>query len=72
MMPGNLSYVGIACAFIGAGTAGAVYFGQPYLSWGVDLLERDLTEKLRRLRSATSNLRRYLNIWLWGIAAIFV
>ncbi len=72
MMPGNLVYVAIACAFIGAGTAGLVYFGHPYLLWGVDLLERDMTEKLRRLRVATGQLRRYLLLWLAGIAVTFL
>jgi tight adherence protein B len=72
MMPGNLVYVAIACAMIGAATAGLVYFGHPYLAWGVGLLERDLTEKLRRLRVSTGHLRRYLVLWLSGIAVTFL
>jgi tight adherence protein B len=72
MMPGNLVYVAIACAMIGASTAGLVYFGHPYLAWGVGLLERDLTEKLRRLRVSTGQLRRYLVLWLSGIAVTFL
>jgi tight adherence protein B len=39
---------------------------------GVDLLERDLSDKLRRLRASTRNLRRYLIVWLSGIAVTFV
>ena len=56
----------------GTGAAGAVYFGRPYVAWGVDLLERDLSDKLRRLRVDTSRLRRYLKIWLWVIVVEFL
>jgi tight adherence protein B len=72
MIPGNLGYAALACVLIGAAIGGAVYCGHPYLSLGVDLLERDLSDKLRRLRASTRNLRRYLIVWLSGIAVTFV
>jgi tight adherence protein B len=71
-MPGNLSYAGIASVLIGAAWAGAVYFGRPYLSLGIDMVERDLVDKLRRLRLNTSHLRRYLVAWLWVIVVEFL
>ena len=68
MMPGNLALAAIACALIGTGAAGAVYFGRPYVAWGVDLLERDLTRKAPPAAGRHGQLRRYLMIWLWVIA----
>jgi tight adherence protein B len=59
------------CFFIGLAAAVAGYSGKQYLAQAFDALERDMAEKLRRLRSSTKNLRKYLIAWLIAIACAF-
>jgi tight adherence protein B len=43
-----------------------------YLLSGLEAVERDLADKLRRLRASTRNLRRYLVVWLILIGCTFL
>jgi tight adherence protein B len=47
------------------------YSGREYFAGGLDAVERELADQLRRLRASTRNLRKYLIIWLIVIAATF-
>lgn len=47
------------------------YSGRGYFAQGLDAVERDLADKLRRLRASTRNLRRYLVIWMIVIGCTF-
>ena len=49
---------------MGLAVAIAGYSGGGYLALGFDAVERDLAEKLRRLRASAKNLRKYLISWL--------
>ena len=44
------------------------YAGRGWFALALDAVERDLAEKLRRLRASTRNLRKYLIIWLIAVA----
>jgi tight adherence protein B len=63
--------VWLASLLMGTGTAGVAFFGRPYYWQGVDYLERDLGEKLRRLRVPTSRLRRQIVLWSLLLAVVF-
>jgi tight adherence protein B len=41
-----------------------VLFGRDYYAQAIDAVQRDLAEKLRRLRVPTARLRGYLNLWV--------
>lgn len=56
---------------IGLAVAVVCYSGRPYFAQALDAVERDLADKLRRLRASTRNLRKYLIIWLIAIACVF-
>jgi Flp pilus assembly protein TadB len=64
----NLSF---GCLFIGLAAAVAGFSGKQYFAQAFDALERDMAEKLRRLRASTKNLRKYLAAWLIAIACVF-
>jgi tight adherence protein B len=64
----NLSF---GCLFIGLAAAVAGFSGKQYFAQAFDALERDMAEKLRRLRSSTKYLRKYLIAWLIAIACAF-
>ena len=49
---------------MGLAVAIAGYAGGGYVALGFDAIERDLMEKLRRLRASAKNLRKYLLGWL--------
>jgi tight adherence protein B len=57
----------IASVFVGAAVAVATLFGRARLAQALDWVERDLADKLRRLRVPTRNLRRYLIGWLIAV-----
>lgn len=57
---------------IGVSVAGVAFFGHDYYWLGVDYLERDLGEKLRRLRVSTARLRRQIVLWSLLLAVTFV
>lgn len=57
----------IASVFVGAAVAVATLFGRARLAQALDWVERDLADKLRRLRVPTRNLRKYLIGWLIAV-----
>lgn len=57
----------IASVFVGAAVAVATLFGRARLAQALDWVERDLADKLRRLRVPTRNLRGYLIGWLIAV-----
>lgn len=63
--------VWLASLLMGAGTTGVAFFGSPYYWQGVDYLERDLGEKLRRLRVSTGRLRRQIILWSLLLVVVF-
>jgi len=58
----------LACLFVGSAVAVLAFFSQDSFGLGLGLIERDLAEKLRRLRMPTKKLRRYLIVWLAAMA----
>ena len=57
----------MASVFVGAAVAVATLFGRARFAQALDWVERDLADKLRRLRVPTRNLRRYLIGWLIAV-----
>jgi tight adherence protein B len=64
----NLTF---GCLFVGLAVAAAGYSGKPYLAQWFAALERDMADKLRRLRTSSKNLRKYLIAWMIAIACAF-
>ncbi|MBN1590337.1 MAG: type II secretion system F family protein [Pirellulales bacterium] len=62
----------IAGLLIGAGVALAALTGRGYFDDALDWLERDVTEKLRRMRKTTRHVRRWLFAWLVVVACVFL
>ena len=56
---------------IGMATAALSYAGGGYFALALDALERDMADKLRRLRASTGNLRKYLIGWLIAVVCAF-
>ncbi|MGO8691282.1 MAG: type II secretion system F family protein [Thermoguttaceae bacterium] len=73
-MDGNAEMwrVWLASLVMGAAVAVAAYGGRSWLAAAFDFVERDLTDKLRRLRAPTRNLRGYLIFWLIAVGCAFV
>jgi tight adherence protein B len=61
----------LACAFVGAALACGAFFGRDYMAMGLGVVERDLADKMRRLRAPTKRLRTYIIVWLIAIAGTF-
>jgi tight adherence protein B len=61
----------LAVASMGLATAIAGYAGSGYFALAFDAVERDLADKLRRLRVARHNLRKYLAGWLVATVGVF-
>ena len=57
--------------FFGVAVALGGYAGRDYAALALEAVERDLADKLRRLRAPTRKLRRYLVLWLTAITATF-
>lgn len=62
----------LGCAATGIAAALAVYSLRDRMRHWFALMEADIGEKLRRLRSPTRNLRRYLIAWLGAIVVGFL
>jgi tight adherence protein B len=61
-----------ACVMMGlAGVVGTLG-GREYFARGLDLVQRDMADKLRRLRAPTRYLRRYLILWLVAVTMTLV
>ncbi len=62
----------LACLFVGLAAAALGYSCRDGGEKLLGAVEKDLGEKLRRLRASTRNLRRYLVIWAATTAAVFL
>ncbi len=56
---------------VGAGIGMFAYCGENYFLAGVSFIERDLADKLKRLRASTKHLRKYVVAWAISIVAVF-
>ena len=65
----EMMWLGSLCT--GLGVAVLSYTCRDYFALGLDAVERDLADKLRRLRASTANLRKYLIVWLVAIGCVF-
>ena len=61
-----------ACLLTGLAVAALAFFCRDYFAWALEGVERDIAEKLRRLRVSTRKLHRYLVIWLTVTAGVFL
>lgn len=61
-----------ACAFVGLAAAAAGWAASDLLGAAFDAVERDIADKLRRLRAPTRNVRKYLVAWLAVMAGVFL
>jgi tight adherence protein B len=61
----------VGCLLIGLAVASAGYASEPFLFRVFASVERDMADKLRRLRMSSQNLRNYLIAWLVAIACVF-
>jgi tight adherence protein B len=61
----------LGCLSMGLGVGVLGFFCRDYLALGLEAVERDLAEKLYRLRASTRHLRRYLVLWLVAMVATF-
>lgn len=57
---------------MGLAAGAASYAGSTYLARALNAMERDLADKLRRLRASARHLRRYLIGWLVVMGCAFV
>lgn len=64
--------IAISTALIGAAVGLGAYAGAPFYALGLDFVERDIGDKLRRLHYRTNNLRRILVLWSIALAATFL
>jgi tight adherence protein B len=62
----------LSSLLMGAAAAVLGYTGRDWFALALGAVERDLADKLRRLRASTANLRRYLIFWLVAIAGTFL
>jgi tight adherence protein B len=69
MNPEIMKYLG--SLFVAAAVGLGFYGGRDYLRSAFDWVHDDLSDKLRRLRVPTRNLRKYLVGWLVAVAATF-
>src|SRR5262249_14438005 len=61
------AFLGIAA--VGAGVGVAVFAGEQTIARGVDFVEGDLRDKLRRLRISTRHLHRWVVAWIIAVLA---
>lgn len=54
----------LSSTIVGVAVSLFVFAGEPYFGPGIDFLEKDFREKLRRMRMKTDRLRTYLIAWL--------
>lgn len=70
MAPDLEQYLGSVA--LGLAVALLVFFGREYYTQTMDGVERDLAEKLHRLRVPTNRLRGYLNFWMTATLCTFL
>ncbi len=64
--------VWLGCIFMGLCLAALALFCREYFSSPLGHVEKDLADKLRRMRMSTKRLRRYLVLWTATMAAVFL
>ena len=62
----------LGTVFTGLAVAMATYAGSEYYARGLEFVETDIREKLRRLRVTTPRLHVYLKVWVWLVLATLV
>jgi tight adherence protein B len=62
----------LGSGFIGAGTGILAWAGADYWDAGLDSLERDFRDKLRRMRIRIKHLRRIILFWLTVVAVFYL
>ena len=62
----------LASLFVGMAVAAAGWAASDYLAAALDGAERDVADKLRRLRAPIRNVRKYLVVWLIVMACVFL
>lgn len=62
----------IGTVFVGLSTVGFAYAGGETYQHGLDFVETDFRDKLRRLRVSTRHLRRFLTVWSIVVAVTFL
>lgn len=62
----------LASVAVGATAGAAGHFARSYFSLALDVIERDLADKLHRLRVPTTRLRRLLTAWIIAVAFVFL
>ncbi|MBM79047.1 MAG: hypothetical protein CMJ78_00440 [Planctomycetaceae bacterium] len=62
----------LGAGFIGLAVALGAYASQDYYVAGLDHVEADFRDKLRRLRANTKGLRTILKIWSWVVGGVFM
>lgn len=67
----HAEFLWLGTLLAGLATFALAYFCREYFALALDAVERDLAEKLRRLRASPRNLRKYLILWLIAIGATF-
>jgi tight adherence protein B len=60
----------LGCVSIGLAVAAAGYAGSPYFDLAMGAVEKDIVDKLRRLRVPSRNVRKWLVAWLLSIAGV--
>lgn len=60
-----------ACLLLGAAAASLVYSMRDFFGGWLDFVERDMADKLRRLRTPTRRLRSYLIVWIIVTGCVF-
>jgi tight adherence protein B len=64
--------VWLACLSTGLAVAALAFFCRDYFVRALYAVERDMAEKLRRLRVSTHSLRRWLIVWLAVTGGVFL
>ncbi len=62
----------MGCALVGAAAAAVGWATSDYLVAAFKTVERDVADKLRRLRAPRGNVRRYLLAWLIVVVGVFL
>ena len=62
----------LACLFVGGAVGTLAYSTRLNTARWLNLIERDLADKLRRLRASTANLHTYVVAWLAATGAVFL
>jgi len=70
-MESHAEMMWLGSLMMGAAVGLAAFAGREHFAQALDAVERDMAEKLRRLRASAKNLRKYLIAWLIAVAVTF-